>query len=263
VLKTAKDDKVVFPHVDVCLAIAWVLRNNGRIIAGHVPGKWDEHSPLDPKGCADRIVKEMSRIRSEGVEDLVITLGDPGSAGWTRYVDAMVDGMAGSLTAMNLPPMRYLKIWKDVPGGVDLTVDGLLGTLECKSSRTDELIWQRNLNVIGQDRQSIRYDTPELFKMASTLKSHFKAEPFKGLNIFHASCGTSDRERITGLFKNLFQDHGACTAVQSPLTRELRGDITFTLGNGRKVIMRVVLAKNALVADRTEIQSLVLAPAAG
>jgi hypothetical protein len=97
--------------------------------------------------------------------------------------------------------------------------------------------------------------------MAETLKAHFKAEPFKGLSMFHASCSATDRQRIIDLFANLFTDHGACTSHEAPLTRELRGDVSFTLANGRRITMRVVLAQNATYADRTDIQSIVLAPA--
>lgn len=239
-----REDTLIFPHVDVCLATAWITTRTGQMIGGHVPGQWDQTSPVDPNGCAQRIFSLMDKKWSERSVDLIVTLGDasePGSPGWTNIVKTMV---------RNLGATRYLMLWKNIPGGADLRIDGPGQKLSIVATRTGQLVLERPLDGIGAEELPVRYSTPARFKVAENLKTHFKAEPFKGAGMFHDSCPAKEQERITSFFKDIFTNHGPCTAFESPLDSNLSGPATFRFGSGEKVIVTLTLAQHARFADR-------------
>ena len=234
------EDTLIFPHVDVCMAVVWLQARNWAMIGGHVPGKWDQDSNDDLKGCAERVLSVMNRqwheLRSV---DLIITMGDPSGVGapaWTDIVNTMV---------ANLGAQRFLKIWKDTPGGADLKVDGPARKLTVTSSRTRQAICERTFDSITRGEElRIRYDAPELFKMVEDLRKKFTAIGFLGnLHLFHDSCSKTDQERIDKFFKESFQKHGACTDFQAPMDRGLSGDATFTFADGEKAAIRLELAE--------------------
>jgi hypothetical protein len=244
------EDTLVFPHVDVCMAAAWINTTNWAMIGGHVPGKWDQDGVDDLNGCAQRVFSLMDKRWGERSVDLIITIGDPSGVGapaWTDIVKTMV---------RNLDAQRYLMIWKDTPGGADLTIDGPARKLTVASARTRHLILERTFDSIQREERPIRYDAPVLFKMVENLKSHFKPEPFKGASQFHESCKAEEQERITNFFKDIFQRHGPCTEFQAPSSRGLSGEASFKFKDGELVKVELTLAQHGKYKDRYLIANL-------
>ncbi len=244
------EDSLVFPHVDVCLGAAWITTQTWSMIGGHVPGKWDETSDDDLNGCAQRVFMLMDKRWSERKVDIIITLGDPsepGTPAWTDIVKTM---------ARNLGAERYLMLWKNVPGGADLRIDGPARKLVVTSTRTRQVVLERTLDSIRKEELPIVYRLPVLFRMVENLKTHFKAEPFKGSGSFHDSCPGKEQERITNLFKDIHRVHGPCTEFRAPLDSGLSGDATFLFRDAEKVIMNVTLAQHAKYTDRFLIRNI-------
>lgn len=244
-----KEDTLLFPHVDVCMAAAWITTSSWQMIGGHVPGKWDETSDDDLNGCAQRVFMEMDKRWSERTVDIVVTLGDPTdlTPAWTNIVKTMV---------RNLGARRYLMLWKDVPGGADLKIDGPSKRLVVTSTRTRQVLLDRTLDSIATEEVPVVYRLPVLFRVAEDLKNHFKAEPFKGSGSFHEDCPVEEQTRITNLFKEIFRVHGPCTEVQAPLNSSLSGDAAFRFRDGEKVIMKVTLAQHKRFGDRFPVRNI-------
>ncbi|HYK37026.1 hypothetical protein [Alloacidobacterium sp.] len=194
ILKAPAEDTVIFPHVDVCLAIAW-LSSSKRIVAGHVPAQWDRQSPVDQEGCANKVMAEMNKLQGESPIEFVITLGDEE---WQPVIDRMVN---------NLKPKQYVKIWKEISGGGDLRLDGMSKKISVSASRTRQLVHEWAYDSVQKQQHTATYTTPILFRIAETLKAHFKEEPFKGVEeiTFHSLCAPKDQQEITKNFKSLFQ----------------------------------------------------------
>lgn len=247
VLKAPAEDTVVFPHVDVCLAIAW-LRSTKVIVAGHVPAQWDAHSPIDMEGCAKRIMVDMDKLQSEANIEFVITLGD---RAWKSIVDRMVD---------IAKPKQQLSIWKDIPGGGDLRIDGTTKKISVNASRTRQLVREWSYDTVQKEQPTVTYTTPVLFKIAENLKVHFKEEPFKGSEslFFHSLCPQKDQQEITQTFKSLFKKHGKCTEFWAPLGSTLNGDLSFKFADAEKVSFSIVAAESLSVSGRYLIKELTL-----
>jgi len=72
------NDELLFPHVDSCLAIAFVLAD-GRMIGGHVGMQMPGADNLDPLGNAVQICTQMlQRIGNSPVRKLILV----GDANW-------------------------------------------------------------------------------------------------------------------------------------------------------------------------------------
>jgi len=214
---------VAFPHVDVCLAIAW-LSKDGRMVVGHVPAQWIGEHVVDHAGCAKHIMGAMDRLQGDRIIHFVVTLGDDN---WRQIVDPMVT---------NLNPGQYLKIWKNVPGGADLRIDGGAGEIQVSASRTRQLIKKWPFAAVGKDNETVDYSVPALFAVAENLKSQFNEHPFKGLEsiTFHPLFQVSEQQKITAVFKKLFKSHGACIGFSTPLSASLGANVTYRFRDGGK-----------------------------
>jgi hypothetical protein len=248
VLQAPAEDTVIFPHVDVCLAIAWLAADKS-IIAGHVPAQWDSTSLPDEAGCAKRVIAEMEKLR-KGAIDCVVTLGD---RDWKRTVDSMTEG---------LKPKQFLKIWKNIPGGADLRLDGPNKKISVHATRTRQQVKEWTYDGVPNKDEPVTYTTPVLFQLAENLKNDFKDTPFKGMEEtrFHSLCAQKDRQEITENFKWLFQKHGRCTEFWAPLHSTLEGDLIFKLADGEKCSFHVVVAESLKVKGRYQIKEMTLKP---
>jgi hypothetical protein len=249
VLQAPAEDTVIFPHVDVCLAIAWLAADKS-VIAGHVPAQWDRTSFPDEAGCAKRVIAEMEKLRKGAAIDCVITLGDDE---WKRVVDSMTE---------SLKPKQYLKIWKDIAGGADLRLDGPDKKITVHATRTRQQVKEWTYAGVPNKDEQVNYTTPVLFQLAENLKNDFKDTPFKGMEEtrFHSLCAQKDRQEITENFKWLFQKHGRCTDFSAPLHSQPQGDLIFKFADGEKCSFHVVVAESLQVKNRYQIKELTLKP---
>jgi hypothetical protein len=119
----AATDRLIFPHVDSCLAIAFLLAN-GQMVGGHVPLQMDAAANLDAGGNADRIIVNMLRlVRFEcggAAINKLITLGDA-SMPFAPQVDYNLVNLANRANAAQ----GHLHLDSGaIAGGVDLYIDG-------------------------------------------------------------------------------------------------------------------------------------------
>ena len=118
-------NELLFPHVDVCMAIAFILANDC-MVGGHVPGMWDENDfPPDINRNAIRIFDGMRahvQLRGSSVLKL-ITLGD---SEWDDTMNTIGGRLGGA---------EHLRIHKEVDGGVDLSLNGRRKMLFCCNSK--------------------------------------------------------------------------------------------------------------------------------
>lgn len=250
VLAAPADDTVIFPHVDVCLAIAWMAADKS-IVAGHVPAQWDSTSFPDEAGCAKRVIAEMEKLR-KGPVDCVVTLGD---REWKRVVDSMTE---------SLKPGQFLKIWKDISGGADLRLDGPEKKISVHATRSRQQVKEWTYDGVTNKDEPVTYTTPVLFGIAENLKNDFKDTPFKGMEEirFHSLCSAKDRQEITDNFKWLFQKHGRCTEFFAPLHSQPQGDLIFKFADGEKCSFHIVVAESVVpkYKGRYQIKELTLKP---
>ena len=233
----APNDTLLFPHVDVCMAVVWIteaLTPSWRMIGGHVPGKWDEHSSDDLKGCAERVFALMDRQWGARSIAIVVAMGDPSgmqAPGWTQIIKNMLN---------NLDPKKSLVIWKDTPGGADLKVDFSAGKVTMSSSRTAQFIYEKDFSSMtkGEERH-IKYDAPVLFKTVESWKSQFKDE----------------QDRIINLFRDIYQHHGDAKEVHPPLNSGVTGEVVFCFQDGEKVVFHVEFAQHHTLYDRYQIKN--------
>jgi len=123
-----KDDNIIFPGVDSCLAIA-VSLSNGSIIGGHVGEFWPPNQNAKPLANAQRILTEMLAkpvCRGASIKR-VLFVGDPawwdGMDDWeTREVNPVVPKLALPGTARAVTTSWYKK------GNVDVLIDGRMGS---------------------------------------------------------------------------------------------------------------------------------------
>lgn len=71
----AATDELLFPHVDSCIAIAFVMMD-GRMVGGHVGMQMPTAIDLDPYGNALKICEEMIALIGVGPIARVILVGD-------------------------------------------------------------------------------------------------------------------------------------------------------------------------------------------
>lgn len=218
-------------------------------VAGHVPAQWDGASLPDQDGCAERILEAMNRLQGDSRIDFVITFGDEE---WREVVDRMVD---------NLQPTQCLKIWKEVEGGGDLRVDGQAQKISVYATRTRQLVYECTYDSVQQQPHIALYKLPVLFKIAENLKTHFKEEPFKGVEdiTFHSSCPAGKRQEITDTFKLLFKQHAKCTEFWAPMHSTLEGDLIFKFADAEKVSFHIV-AELLHAKGRYQVKELTMKP---
>lgn len=77
VVMAPQNDELLFPHVDSCIAIAFIM-NNGRYIGGHVGMQMPNDQNLQPRRNAMMICTQMMQLAQNGTIDKVILVGDRG-----------------------------------------------------------------------------------------------------------------------------------------------------------------------------------------
>jgi hypothetical protein len=142
-------DEILFPHVDSCMAIAFIL-DDGTVIGGHVPAQWGPQDPLDYAGNADRVSSLMTAAfillsdferRTHRFARKLVTLGD---GNWRRQADCVFKVRTG------VGVTDHLHYDKQVGGGVDLYLKPDAGLVVVKSSTTqEELDTTRFSDIVG------------------------------------------------------------------------------------------------------------------
>ena len=94
------DDELLFPHVDSCLAIAFILED-GRVLGGHVGMMLPGADSLDPYGNAMSICEQMLGKRKGAQVRRVILVGD---GNWERdFIEQrdVVGAIIGATSCLN------------------------------------------------------------------------------------------------------------------------------------------------------------------
>ena len=94
-------DRLIFPHVDTCMAVIFFL-TDGTAIGGHVPMQWHGDDPLIPAQNFRRVVRMMiDRIPHGRRVTRAVSVGDENSAianGIPYEVNSLRRLLAGRLT---------------------------------------------------------------------------------------------------------------------------------------------------------------------
>ncbi len=105
-------DELIFPHVDVCIAVACVL-SNGTIVGGHIPYMFGDETKVSKnpqRKSARRVLEDMSEHVGTKKVAILITLSDK-----DHIIAQIVEEIA-----TRCKPKKRLQICKWVEGGVDL-----------------------------------------------------------------------------------------------------------------------------------------------
>lgn len=74
-VSVAANDELLFPHVDSCIAIAFIL-NDGSMIGGHVGMQMPTAANLDPHGNAMQICNQMMQRVGNAQVNTLLMVGD-------------------------------------------------------------------------------------------------------------------------------------------------------------------------------------------
>jgi hypothetical protein len=134
VVRANAGDQLVFPHVDSCLAVVFVL-SNGDLIGGHVGIQWggggprsnthwENYASPDPLGNAKRVIREMNMLHlPEEMIVRLISLCDLAGQDPIWQLGAIYAG----IVPMTIPHMILDS--RNATRGIDLTVNGQLSTV--------------------------------------------------------------------------------------------------------------------------------------
>jgi hypothetical protein len=146
------NDELVFPHVDSCLAIAFLL-NNGRKVGGHVGMQMPNSPNLDPAGNAAQITQQMLGQLGGGVVQKVVLVGD---ANWEQDFVTNVDVIQATINASGAAASLFLDTG-NYGGGVDVSLNprrGMLFIQRCTGAKN--LILQTTFaRIVGHRRQRL------------------------------------------------------------------------------------------------------------
>jgi hypothetical protein len=116
VVQVDATDELLFPHVDSCLAIAFLLAD-GRLIGGHVGMQLPNSPNLDPHGNAMAVANQMLALSAGAGVTRVVLVGD---ANWEQdfiqQLDVVQDviNLSGSANSLFLDTGAF-------GGGVDFS----------------------------------------------------------------------------------------------------------------------------------------------
>jgi hypothetical protein len=240
------EDEVVFPHVDVCMAIAFIL-SDGRMVAGHVPGQWDAFADVDKSGNASRILREMNVLRNDVKVQSLVTMGD---ADWSQTV-AYIRGAVS--------PDHHLDISKDIEGGADLSIAGNRKELRVIASRTGQLLAYKLMGyVLFRNSLQLAYRTPPMFKKVNTLRAKFQEEASKSLlEEFDATFFDKvKRDELQKRFQQIFKKLGPCARFDLSAPESLESNITFHFNHGQMMRAKIKIKERARLAGRYDIVEL-------
>ena len=140
------NDRLIFPHVDSCLAIIFILAN-GRFVGGHVPLQMNLNAPLSAGNNARRITTAMLRIRyyegNGSAINKLITVGDDSYNGFGPAMDYNLNWIDNQVNPVN----GYLHLDSGlVVGGVDVFVNDVNHTLRVRATNVP-LPWRYSQNI--------------------------------------------------------------------------------------------------------------------
>lgn len=166
-------ESVLFPHVDSCLAIAFMLADN-RIVGGHVGMQWGGSDDIKPADNSLRIVDEMLTCVGRSKISYVVFLGDPN---WKNGVMREMWSEMDSVTRYNMRPVlgeilariqqlpgtqrpaNVLTLLKgEIDGGVDVCVTrhpGLNVTVSRFKVPCRRLYARALISIMGNEEDSV------------------------------------------------------------------------------------------------------------
>lgn len=154
-----KTDELLFPHVDSCMAIAFVLEDD-RMVGGHVSFQWDEFGEPNEEMNVAAMVAEMKQLYDNAKVKILITHGGPKTVAMIRA---------------SVKPENHLNWTNHIVGGSNLSLNGPQGTVSVCSYRTSQVVrTTRFSEIAGIQTNEIVYDAPVLFKVAEDVKNRFR-----------------------------------------------------------------------------------------
>jgi hypothetical protein len=166
VVVASSQESVVFPGVDSCLAIAFIMSDN-RYICGHVGMQWGMESDLEPTDNTLKIVEEMlGQVNNKKISK-VIFVGDPHwDSGimkelWGQMEDKIKERLRPTIPAVRErlkkimpPPNTFLSLFKGEGKGIDVLLtreSGMNIEIICKASLVPKKLYRYPLPFIKGD----------------------------------------------------------------------------------------------------------------
>jgi len=112
------NDELLFPHVDSCIAIAFVL-NDGRMIGGHVGMMMPAADNLDPHGNAMQICNQMLGLVGIALISQVLMVGD---ANWENEFVGNRNVVQDIINLVGCPNTLFIDTGA-YGGGVDVSLN--------------------------------------------------------------------------------------------------------------------------------------------
>ena len=137
-------DELLFPHVDSCLAIAFLL-NNDHAIGGHVGMMMPGANNLNPHGNAIQICNQMQAMIGNAQVSKVILIGD---ANWENDPVTNINVVQAIINQVGCPDTLFVDTGA-YGGGVDFSLNprrSMLFVQRCTGDRA--LVYQRPYAVI-------------------------------------------------------------------------------------------------------------------
>lgn len=130
-----EEDRLVFPHVDSCLAIAFITSDE-RVIGGHVGLQWSIDSPPDPEKNAERVYKKMQELVGEAKVTRIMYYANDLEP-WSAFLQ----NLYAQADNLGLDPDDYLQPIRSSsphPKGVNLYIDTQFNTVEDCVNQQDQ-----------------------------------------------------------------------------------------------------------------------------
>jgi len=172
VVVASSQESVVFPGVDSCLAIAFIMSDN-RYIGGHVGMQWGLGSDLEPTDNTVKIAKEMLGHVNKKKISKVIFVGDPHwDSGIMKELWGDMDAEIRNrlrptipevrelLKAITPPPRAFLSLFKGEGKGIDVLLTrgpGMNIEIICKATPVPKKLYRYPLPFIrGDTKENLR-----------------------------------------------------------------------------------------------------------
>jgi hypothetical protein len=166
VVKASSQESVIFPGVDSCLAIAFIMSDN-RYICGHVGMQWSKESELEPTDNTLKIIGEMIQRVNKKKISKVIFVGDPHwDSGimkelWGQMeikirnrLRPTIPEVKKELKKIIPPPKDFLSLFKGEGKGIDVLLTrnpGMNIEIICKATPVHKKLYQYPLAFIKGD----------------------------------------------------------------------------------------------------------------
>lgn len=115
-VQVAPANELLFPHVDSCLAITFIL-SDGRLIGGHVGMMMPGAGNLDPRGNANALCNQMLALVPPANITRLVMVGD---ANWEQDLNDGTD-IIQELINTTHAPISYFVDTGAYGGGVDVS----------------------------------------------------------------------------------------------------------------------------------------------